>query len=78
MAATKTLRRILERIRDDAQQALSVLGESEERRSFPTRLTRKSGVVASQKWQGKQAGLSKGFCANTLPVASLLKKTNEC
>jgi len=34
MAETKTLRRILERIRDDAQQALSVLGEPEEPRSL--------------------------------------------
>jgi hypothetical protein len=35
MAETSTaLRRILEKIRDDAQQALSVLGDSEEKRSL--------------------------------------------
>jgi hypothetical protein len=37
MAETKTLRRILERIRDDAQQALSVLGDSEEQRALAWR-----------------------------------------
>jgi len=58
MAETsKSLRRILEKIRDDAQQALSVLGDSEEPRSLAWRC--KGWLRAHQTFHAAGSGRSR-------------------